>query len=104
MLIFVRHSRHSVKTWSFLNARIDSVTVTVIKDIHSNQNFQNTTKERSTSRGHYITKLFTLALEEIVKKIDWEPKGSNIIGLKTNINKTKIMSPTYIQLSLQRDY
>lgn len=85
--------------------------------------------------GTISPKLFTLALEEIFKKMNWQQTGLKIdrlrladdivliskdpeelkemiqqlneasisIRLKMNINKTKILSPTYIQLTLSSE-
>lgn len=86
----------SVEPWAFLqamdDARIDSRYTNLIKAIYKNATFHVKINEdlktdrievkRGVRQGDIISpKLFTLALENVFKTLQWETKGVNIDGL-----------------------
>lgn len=143
----------SVETWAFLtaleDARIDSRYSALIKDIYDEATFhikidedQITEKIRlgkGVRQGDTISpKLFTLSLESVFKKLDWDGKGLKIdgsylshlrfaddivlistdiqelksmlqdlnekskeIGLKMNLDKTKIISNSQEDITIE---
>lgn len=145
-LAFVDYQKafDSIETWSFLtameDARIDSRYTAIIKNIYDKATFHVKIDDdlktdkiplgKGVRQGDTISpKLFTLALENVSKKLEWGKKSLNIdgtylshlrfaddivllstdvqklntmlselneqsekIGLKMNLNKTKIMS------------
>lgn len=149
-LAFVDYKKafDSLETWAVMeamsNARIDSRYTNLIEDIYKDATLhvkidENTTTDkipiqRGVRQGDSISpKLFTLALEDVFKKLSWQQKGVNIdgrylnhlrfaddivlmstnagelssmlldlkeasqiVGLEMNLQKTKIMSPDNI--------
>lgn len=89
----------SVETWAILksldSARIDSRYTTLIKQIYENASMQVRIDDdlktdripikRGVRQGDTISpKLFTLALEDVFKKLDWQNNGINIDGVRLN--------------------
>lgn len=89
----------SIETWAFLNAlddaRIDTRYTTIIKDIYQEATFHikidndlQTDKiklGKGVRQGDTISpKLFTLALENVFKRLNWEGKGLKIDGTFLN--------------------
>lgn len=89
----------SIETWAFIqamdDARIDSRYTNLLKNIYENATFHVKINEdlktdkvkvnRGVRQGDTISpKLFTLALENIFKSLQWETKGINIDGSYLN--------------------
>lgn len=85
----------SIETWAFLqamdDARIDSRYTNLLKNIYDNATFHVKINEdlktakikvnRGVRQGDTVSpKLFTLALENVFKSLQWEMKGVNIDG------------------------
>lgn len=143
----------SIETWAFLTAmdtaRIDTRYSNLIKYIYENATLQVSIDEdlvtdpipinRGVRQGDTISpKLFTLALEDVFKRLQWESRGINVdgvylnhlrfaddivlitsdanelermmtelheaslrVGLKMNLNKTKIMSRDDLHIKIE---
>lgn len=89
----------TIESWSILNAlqnaRIDSRYTQIIESIYKEATIhirldETTTTnkiplERGVRQGDTISpKLFTLALEDIFKKLEWNTKGINVDGFRLN--------------------
>ncbi|KAL0839312.1 hypothetical protein ABMA28_016056 [Loxostege sticticalis] len=96
-LAFVDYKKafDSVETWavseSLRNARVDNRYINIIESIYSNATLKVAipyhTKpvkiQRGVRQGDTISpKLFTLVLEDVFKKLDWEDKGLSIAGAR----------------------